>query len=111
MFSMTIIFGNACVPFTLLFKNPATFDSKDFDITDDYGQHACVRREIIQGVMFEDLTKSKLAQIERGMHQMRTQVEANNMAKADPALMAAMRMQQQAPGVITPFGPNGAFRQ
>ena len=124
MFSMTIVFGASPIPWTLLFKtqqafndaiihfkNPATFENKDFDITDDYGQHISIKRDAIQGVMFEDMNQSKLAHIERGMHQMRAQVEANNLAKADPALMAAMRTAQQAPGVITPFGPNGAFRQ
>src|SRR5262252_9046109 len=106
MFAMTIVFGASPVPWTLMFKtlegfnnaiialkNPATFDIKDFDITDDYGQHISVKRDAIQGVMFEDMAKSKMAHIERGMHQMRTQVEANNLAKADPTLMAAMRAQ------------------
>ena len=123
MFCMTIVFGPAPMPWTLLFrsqetfneaiinfKNPATFADQDFDVTDDYGQHVSIRRDAIQGVMFEDMTKSRLAHIERGMHQMRTQVEANNMVKADPALSVAMRSAQQAPGVITPFS-NGAFRQ
>ena len=123
MFCMTIVFGTASMPWTLLFrsqetfneaiinfKNPATFEKRDFDLTDDYGQHISVRRDAIQGVMFEDMNKSRLAHIERGMHQMRVQVEANNMAKADPALSVAMRSAQQAPGVITPFS-NGAFRQ
>ena len=125
MFSMTIVFGASPAPWMLLFKtqeaindaivafkNPATFDSKDFDITDDYGQHVSIRRDSIHGVMFEDLIKSRIAHIERGLHQMRVQVEANNIAKADPSLMAALRSAQQTPGVITPsFGPNGAFRR
>jgi|SRR5215469_8341762 len=124
MFCMTIVFGASPVPWTLLFKtqeafndaiitfkNPPTFETKDFDITDDYGQHISVKRDAIQGVMFEDLNKSRAAHIERGLHQMRVQVDANNQAKADPTLMAAMRMQQASPGVITPFGANGAFRQ
>jgi hypothetical protein len=124
MFSMTIVFGASPVPWTLLFrtqeafnnaiivfKNPPTFESDYFDITDDYGQHVSVKRGTIQGVMFEDLTKSRLAHIERGLHQMRTQIDANNLAKSDPVLMAAMRSQQVGPGVITPFGANGAFRQ
>ena len=124
MFCMTIVFGASPVPWTLLFrtqetfndavvafKNPATFETQSFDLTDDFGQHISVKRDAIQGVMFEDMTKSRMAHIERGMHQMRVQVEANNLAKADPTLMAAMRTMQQPPGVITPFGPNGAFRQ
>jgi len=124
MFCMTIVFGASPVPWTLLFKtqeafndaiialkSPATFDSKDFDLTDDYGQHVCIKREAIQGIMFEDMTKSKLAHIERGMHQMRVQIEADNLAKADPSVMAYMRSRQGGPSVISPFGPNGAFRQ
>jgi hypothetical protein len=121
---MTIVFGASPVPWTLLFKtqeafndaivsfkNPATLDNKNFDITDDYGQHISLKRDSIQGVMFEDMTKSSLAHIERGLHQMRTQIAANNMGKADPSIAAFMRTQMQAPGVITPFAPNGAFRQ
>ena len=124
MFAMTIVFGASPVPWTLLFrtqeafneaiinfKNPATFESKDFDITDDYGQHISVKRDAVQGVMFEDMSKSKLAHIERGLHQMRVQVDANNQARSDPMLMAAMRSSQASPGVITPFAANGAFRQ
>ena len=124
MFAMTIVFGASPVPWTLMFrtqeafndaiinfKNPSTFDSKDFDITDDYGQHVSLKRDAIQGVMFEDMTKSKLAHIERGLHQMRVQIEANNMGRADPSISAFMRSQAGAPGVITPFAANGAFRQ
>jgi len=127
MFSMTIVFGASAVPWTLLFKtqeafneavvslkNPATFESQSFDMTDDYGQHISIKRDSIQGVMFEDMTKSKLAHIERGLHQMRVQIEANNMGKADPAIgpyLMQMARAQGAPSVISPFGPNGAFRQ
>jgi hypothetical protein len=127
MFSMTIVFGAAPVPWTLLFKtqqafneaiinlkNPSTFENATLDITDDYGQHICISRSAIQGVMFEDMSKSKLAHIERGLHQMRAQIDADNMVRADPALseiLRRQRMAQQQPGVITPFSPNGAFRQ
>jgi len=125
MFCMTIVFGASAVPWTLLFKtqeafneavisfkNPPAFDSKDFDITDDYGQHVSLKRDAIHGVMFEDMTKSRLAHIERGLHHTRTQIEANNMGKADPSISSYMRMMQGgSPPVIQPFGPNGAFRQ
>jgi|SRR5215469_7165021 len=128
MFCMTIVFGQATA-WSLLFKteealiaaqkiytdvgafNMQGVPNGDVDITDDYGQRAIVRRSDIHGVMFEDMSQSKLAQIERGLHQMRTQIDANNQAKADPVLMAAMRMNQPGPGVITPFSANGAFRQ
>jgi|SRR5215472_13016664 len=122
MFSLTIVFGPSPVPWTLLFKTEEAFNSARsayqlsgpgsmLVLKDDYSQEAIVRVDDIHGVMFEDLNKSKMAQIDRGLHQMRTQIDANNAAKADPALMAAMRMNQAGPSVITPFGANGAFRQ
>jgi hypothetical protein len=124
---MTIVFSATPVPWTLLFKtteaynnaiisfkNPATFDSQYFDLTDDFGQRVSIKRDAIQGVMFEELAKSKLAHIERGLHQYRIQVEANNMGRADPmiseALRQAQRAQMQGPPVIQPFS-NGPFRQ
>jgi len=124
MYSITIVFGASPVPWTLMFKtqeafndaivnfqNPATLDSKNLNLVDDYGQHVSIRRDSIHGAMFEDMTKSKLAHIERGLHQMRTQIEANNMGKADPSISAFMRSQMGQPGVITPFAGNGPFRQ
>jgi len=126
MFSMTIVFGASPMPWALLFRTQESFDNartvyntpsltdfhgKILELTDDYGQHIVVERSSIHGVMFEDMTKSKMAHIERGIHQMKTQVEANNLAKTDPTLLAAMRSQMNPPGVITPFAANGAFRQ
>jgi hypothetical protein len=126
MFSMTIVFGASGVPWTLLFKSEEAFNSAKASyemsppgsiirMNDDYGQQAAIDRNSIHGVLFEDLSKSKLALIERALHQDRVNIEANSMRKADPAILNAMREQagQRAPGVITPFGlgPNGAFRQ
>ena len=126
MFAMTIVFGSSPVPWTLLFKDEGQYNSAKstfqmcgkgsvVQLSDDYGQQAVINRDDIHGVLFEDLSKSKLALIERALHQDRVNIEANNMRKADPAIMNAMREQagQRAPGVITPFGlgPNGAFRQ
>jgi|SRR5215469_15128453 len=122
MFALTIVFGTSPVPWTLLFKTQEAINSakSTFQMSppgsvvalkDDYGQEVVIGVNSIHGVMFEDLNQSKLAHIERGLHQMRTNIDANNQAKADPVLMAAMRMNQAGPGVITPFSANGAFRQ
>jgi len=126
MFCMTIVFGTSPVPWTLLFRTQESYDSartayntpaltdfhgKKLELTDDYGQQIILDRSSIHGVMFEDMSKSKMAHIERGIHQMKVQVEANNLAKTDPMLVAAMRSNMGQPGVITPFAANGAFRQ
>jgi hypothetical protein len=124
MFSMTIVFGSSPVAWTLLFKTQEAFDSartnyncatltsfdgKTFECLDDYGQHAIIARSSIHGVMFEDLEQSKLAGVERGLHQTRTQIMAEQAGRSDPAIASYMRTRQQGPAVMTPF--NGAFRQ
>ena len=126
MYMITISFGPAATQWSLLFKtlegfnsamvdykNPATFNTMDLEITDDFGQHLCVKRSEIRGALFEDLAQSKLGFVERSLHQTRMQVDANNAVRADPGLMAHFAQQQQqqtAPRVLTPFG-NGGFRQ
>jgi len=124
MFSMTIVFGSAPVPWTLLFKTKEAFDAAmqtyrnskatsfegvNFTTTDDFGQTIDVKRDAIHGVMFEDMEQSKVAHIERGLHQTRTQIAAERAGQADPGISAYVRTRQQGPAVISPF--NGAFRQ
>jgi hypothetical protein len=125
MFSMTIIFGDSPTPWTLLYKTKESFDTartayntpalsafdgKTLDLADDYGQQAVIRRESIHGVLFEDLNQSMLGAVERGLHQLRTQIAANKAGRADPSIMEHMRQQQHGPAVLAP-GFNGGFRQ
>ena len=77
------------------------------EITDDYGQTIRVNKNDSKGFMFEDLDKTKLAYIERAIHQQRTQMEAQKRWQADPAARAF----NAGPAVLTP-GMNGpGFRQ
>ncbi len=125
MFSMTIVFGPTPVPWTLLFRTEetfnsamivartpavATFERENLTITDDYGQVLDVKRSAIHGIMYEDMTQSQLAYVERGLHQARNQIAAEQAARTDPVISNYRPMtQRQGPPVITPF--NGAFRQ
>lgn len=117
MFSITLVVGNSSVPWTLLFKNEESFavaetavktvisDGGLFRITDDYGQTVQASDSLIQGVMFEDLDKSKLAHIAFALHRQRIQIDAQKAAEADPAIRQA-RM-SQGPQVISPMGNGG----
>lgn len=73
---------------------------------DDFGQRACLRLDTITGVMLENLDESKLANIEMGLHQQRTQVGFQQRAESDPTIRAAS--QRRGPAVIDPTaGFNG----
>lgn len=119
MHLLTIVFGPTPTPWSLLFKKPELADKTFFDIQvakrehaatvslmDDFGQRADVDVASIHGFMLEDMEQSKLAHIERGLHQARTQARAQQQAQADPALRAAAAM--QSPAMLTPMG-NGRF--
>lgn len=72
---------------------------------DDFGQCAAFKLDAITGVMLENLDESKLANVELGLHQQRTQVAFQQRAESDPAIRAASR--RQGPAVIDPTGFNG----
>ena len=77
-------------------------------VTDDFGQMFTAPYTAIHGCLLEDLDKTKLAYIERALHQQLTQLEAQKRWEQHPAHRAMAR----GPGVIAPgFGPmgNGAF--
>lgn len=125
MFSMTILFGNPALPWTLLFKTEETanaawasyratkansFEGDELHITDDFGQTASIKRASIHGALFENMDESKLAHVERGLHNLRTQIAADKAGMADPAIMAHMRTKQMQSPAMLGLGPNGAFR-
>lgn len=117
MHSLTICFGPTGTVWTLLFKDadnmkaaedrmktdPAAEDH--FSIGDDYGQFITVKREHIVAVLREDLDQSQLAQVERGLHQARSQAKAQTRAMQDPVIKESLRLQQQGPAVMSPLGP------
>ena len=117
---LTIVFGPSPTPWALLFKNPeaadrALIDLKTakaantgiVDIVDDFGQRAIIEVQTIHGFMLEDMEQSKLAHIERGLHQARTQARANQMAQGDPVLKNAAMM--QGPAMLSPMGGPNRF--
>jgi hypothetical protein len=123
MFSMTIVFGPVPTPWTLLFKSEetfqtamtlartpavASFERDNLTVADDFGQILDVKRSSVHGIMFEDMEQSRMAQIERGLHNTRTQIAAERAGQADPSISSYVRTRQQGPAVISPF--NGAFR-
>lgn len=116
MFLLTIVFGTSPVPWGFLFKEEEkaqqafdhvvlckqTPDSR-IGIEDDFGQKASLDTDKIQGFMLEDMEKSKLANIERGLHQARTQAKAQQQAQQDPVLRAA-QLGAASPAVLSPMG-------
>lgn len=125
MFSLTISFGPAATMWTLMWRDKekaeaawnavalAKASETVLNLTDEFGQEAVIEIATVHGVMLEDMEQSKLAHIERAMHQQRMQVKAQEMAQSDPVLRAARF--QQGPAVLTPGMPgmpgmNGGFR-
>jgi hypothetical protein len=119
MFSLTIVFGPGPMVWTLMYKTEETARAhRDFlqgkedtclRLTDDFGQEAELVRSSIHGTMFEDMEISKLAHIERALHQARTKVKADELAQADPVIRsAAMR---QGGAILQPAMPGMPFQQ
>lgn len=122
MHSLTIVFGqNHSVVWTLMFReeekaNEARLecmrshrdDAGDpvmLSLIDDFGQRVDMRQEEIIAVMLEDMTKSRLAHIERSLNHAHMQADLQRAAESDPKLRIARNM--QGPSMISPIGPNG----
>lgn len=113
MFCITIKFKNDPAPWTLLYKTEEvatsawkamSADTNGVSLTDDFGQTAVVKYTDMAGAMFEDLDKSMLAHIERGLHNARTQAKAQQIAANDPILKTARMTQGQSPAIFSPQG-------
>jgi hypothetical protein len=116
MHLLTVVFGPSPVPWSFLFKEeqPAHQAFNDMTsakgtktpvvITDDFGQQASFDAKDISGFMLEDLEKSKVAAIERALHQERIKIKANQQAKSDPVIGPAMNM-NHGPAILSPMGP------
>lgn len=120
MHLLTIVFGPSPTPIAFLFKSPQLADKAYFDIEtakqskagsvniiDEFGQRGCFEVATVHGFVLEDMDQSKLAHIERGLHQMRTQAKAQQMAGSDPALRTAAMT--QGPAILSPMPGNGRF--
>jgi hypothetical protein len=113
MHSLTICFGPAATAWTLLFKNAesAVAASKQISngdtVIDDFGQAIGITSPMIHGIAIEDMDLAQEAQIERGLHQARTQAKAQKEAMDDPVIKDSIRRQQMGPAVFQPGMPNG----
>jgi len=105
MHLLTIVFGPAATAWTFCFKTRESAASGysilpdgNRSITDDFGQSGTVMKDQIHGVMIDDTEASADAAIERNLFSMRLQAKYAQKVNADPALRAAMAVQQMAHG-------------
>lgn len=113
MYSISICFGPAATVWNLLFKteesaNAAYAELPKGDVTDDFGQKVCIAFTSIHGLLLEALDASQLGQVERGVHNARSQAKAQERAMSDPVISQSLRRQQQGPAVMAPV-PGGRF--
>ncbi len=119
MFTLTISFGPGPMVWTLMFKTEenlresySKWTSETIMLKDDFGQECHLNPEECHGWMIEDLEQSKLAHIERALHQARTQAKGAELAEADVTLRAARARAQGQMPILQPmpggFG-NGRF--
>jgi hypothetical protein len=124
MFSLTIVFGPGPMVWTLMFKtedkarlNVSTLNQSPLGqvtrFVDDFGQECDIITDELKGWMLEDMEQSKLAHIERALHQARTQAKGAEIADSDPVLAQARRRAQSGMPIMQPmptgFSPNGRF--
>ena len=123
MHMLTVVFGPTSTSLAFLFRDAeqarAEFQSLEdaiavgvedifVVINDEFGQHAAIRVKSLNGVLLEDMEQSKLAHIERGLHNARTQARANQAAQSDPVLKSAMAgMAPVNPAMLSPMGNSG----
>lgn len=122
MFSLTIVFGPSSAMWALMFKTEEAARAKlvipfgqdecpgMIKLVDDFGQECTLRTAEIHGWMLEDLEQSKLTHIERALHQARTKLKGDEIARADPTLRAATQQQPILQPAMPGMMPNGGFR-
>jgi hypothetical protein len=71
-------------------------------IVDDFGQALLATGSTIKAAFMEDMDESKLAQMERSMHEMRLRAALQARAQADPVLRAGLG--GGGPAVLSPMG-------
>lgn len=116
MYCVNIAVGSSC--WRLLFRNeekakaalesftPRVLAPQTLHVEDDFGQICNVVSTSINAVMFEDLEKAKLANVELFLHQQRVQAMATKAAQADPGLKASSIMNGGGPAMFSPMGRN-----
>jgi hypothetical protein len=118
MHSISICFGPTGTIWNLLYKSEETMkaaweklenrETPRLVIGDDFGQNLAIVRDQLHAFLIEDLDVSQLAQIERGLHQARSQAKAQTRAMEDPTIKESLRRQQMGPAVMAPV-PGGRF--
>lgn len=115
MFCISIKFKNEPSVWTLLYNSAESMQnawSKNhlqphYTLEDDFGQRAQIDAFCVAGIMFEDMDKSMLAHVERGIHNARTQAKAETVAMSDPVLRTAAMAKQRGPAIFNPVGNGG----
>jgi len=112
MFCVNIAVGNSC--WRLLFRDeekakaafenltPRNLAALTVHVEDDFGQVCNAITTSINAVMFEDLDKAKMANVELFLHQQRVQAMATKAAQSDPGLRANVMM--NGPAMLSPLG-------
>lgn len=116
MYAITAIVGPMC--FQLLFRqeekareaqtvlahNPATAigSTEWIAVVDEFGHEITCERKHLAGYIFEDLEKTKIAHVERALHQQRTQNLAQKTASSDPGLRMNAAINGGSP-MLSPF--------
>lgn len=112
MFAVNIALGSTT--WRLLFKDKDKFNAakRQLDlamsvdtpkvISDEFGQEMVFIPKHVIGLMFEDLDKAKMANVELFLHQQRVQAMATKAAQSDPGLRASSAM--NGPRVLNPMG-------
>lgn len=113
MYSVSVLFGSGSASWIFMFKSKEAAEAaRDLVLTgneelasiaDDFGQCAHFRPESMTGILVEDMSATAEASIARGLHQAKMQARANDLANADPALLAAAA-RQRGGGILQP-GP------
>lgn len=111
MFSLTIALRDNPTIWTLLYKKKEAAQAawtivtagQFHEVNDDYGQSVFLPSGV-SAALLEDMDESRLAHIDRALHNARTNADANSRANADPALrMAAART---GPAVLSSMSAN-----
>jgi hypothetical protein len=110
MFAVNLALGNSV--WRLLYKDEekaqaamemtSTRNGSMISLEDDFGQKCYFPLSELQGSMYEDLDKAKMANVELFLHQQRVQVMATKAAQSDPGLRASSMM--NGPAVLSPMG-------
>ena len=81
----------------------------DVDVQDDHGQRLCAKSGDLGPIMFEDMALSKLAGVERTLHEQKIRAMCVKRMQADTEFRGVVPA-GGGPGILTPMGANGMGR-